>query len=577
MLVPNRNVWEARIQNLDALLTASSNGQTEVYYLATVCQVGIDPPLVSVSPNPEYPICRTIEASGRFGLSFLAHDQGGVVDRLLGFDGSEPDKLALLGLEYDRTEGGTPLFRDCLMALECRVERAWDSGDHRTFIGEAIERRVPEARRGATPRRFGGGRGGRGHWARALACRIGLIDLATAVQHWRRPPQSIEEGTREYIPAESQASAPSSGRFRAGPEIPGVCLVGCGWWGGVHALELKRQGPRIRRYFASRNRERAAEFALRFDGEDHFDGLEAALRDSRVDAVVLALPHHLHAEACISALDAGRHVLVEKPLALTVDEGEAVVRRAEDAGLCLAVAEQYRLSPLVIRARELVQGGRLGRVTLVQAGAVGSYRPPQSWKQAVETMGGGVLLDVGIHYIDVLRFLFGEPERVWAAVPPRADSALEGEDAAVAVLAFVDGPVAQLQLSWSGHRRPGAPNLELIGERGALELCFGRRELILSTPITSGHWSNRVRARLPWRVEQRLSRWLPRAHRRRIRVPGADPIGSGALIEDFRLAIIGRKAPSVPGREGLRDLRVLTAAYESIARGQAVRIEPVQR
>src|SRR5262249_38916984 len=97
------------------------------------------------------------------------------------------------------------------------------------------------------------------------------------------------------IRSQSLAAMPASG-FHVAPEIPGICLVGCGWWGAVHARELKRQGARIRHYFASQNEEHAREFALRYDGQAYFDGLEAALADSSVNAVVIALPHHLHAD-----------------------------------------------------------------------------------------------------------------------------------------------------------------------------------------------------------------------------------------------------------------------------------------
>jgi len=91
-----------------------------------------------------------------------------------------------------------------------------------------------------------------------------LYDLFIRAKHSVRPPAGIDEGTRRHVPSVQ----------------PGVCLVGCGWWGGVHALVLKQQGGRIRRYFTSRTPERARDFARRFDGRV-FDRLEDALADCR--------------------------------------------------------------------------------------------------------------------------------------------------------------------------------------------------------------------------------------------------------------------------------------------------------
>lgn len=352
--------------------------------------------------------------------------------------------------------------------------------------------------------------------------------------------------------------------------IPGICLIGCGWWGGVHALALKAIGPRVCRYFASQNPDHARDFARRFDGTEIPGGMAGALKDARVDAVILALPHHLHAEATLAALRAGKHVLVEKPLALNLEEGEKMVRLAEDSGLCLAVAEEYRLSPLVVRTRDLIRQGRLGRVLFVQANTIGNFRPPQRWKQSRESMGGGVLLDVGIHYIDVLRFWFGEPERVWATSPPQINPEIGGEDSISAVLNFPNGPVANLRITWSGHPPPGMSTFELCAERGSLTFSYQKPWLTHSEPLPPDHWSQRVQGRLPWRIERRLLPFLPKSRLRRLPVEDDDKIGNRALIHDFVQAITCGQAPAVSGMEGLKDLRVVLAAYESLRSGKAV-------
>jgi predicted dehydrogenase len=114
--------------------------------------------------------------------------------------------------------------------------------------------------------------------------------------------------------------------------------------------------------------------------------------------------------------------------------------------------------------------------------------------------------------------------------------------------------------------------LEVIGERGSLSLWFRRPYLLHVSPLPSGHWSRRLKPLLPWRLERRVHGILPQARRARIRVRGSDLIGSRALIEDFVRAITTGAQPAVTGAEGLRDLRVVLAAYESVASGRPVPI-----
>jgi len=581
MLIPNTNIWHSRVQNIDALLTASSHDRNEVYYLATVCQVGIDPLLISISPNPEYPICAAIDSSGYFGVNFLADNQGPLVARCIAMPHTCPDKVAALGLRCECTEHGTPMLLDCIQSLEVRVERAWNCGDHRTYIGSITARKVHEVFRYTRPHRFGGGTSRARELIKRVLCQTRIYDLLMVARGWLRPPVDIREGTQRCLPTLSQRGSahmdpeslpsnavnPDSNRGR---EVPGICLIGCGWWGGVHALALKRQGTRIRRYFASRQMEHARDFARRFDGEAAFEDIESALAEPGVNAVVIALPHHLHAPITELALAARKHVLVEKPMAISVDEGERLVRFAESSSLCLAVAEEYRLSPLVQRAHEIIQQGLLGRINVVQLGSAGTFRPTQSWKNSRGAMGGGVLMDVGVHYIDILRLWFGEPELVWSTRPPQVNDRLEGEDTILATFCFGNGPVANLVVSWSSHRSPEAPNVEIIGELGSLQIRFNQRYLLHSAPLSDGHWAHRLRNSLPWRVLRRVDKLLPKAHRRHIYIDSDDLIGSCALIDDFVQAIAGGKVPCVSGAEGLQDLKIVHAAYQALETGQPV-------
>jgi len=353
---------------------------------------------------------------------------------------------------------------------------------------------------------------------------------------------------------------------------PGICLIGCGWWGAIHALALKRQGRRIRRYYASRTIEDARDFAQRFDGQA-FKTADDALADPAVDAVVIALPHDLQTGMAERALRAGKHVLIEKPIAVDLPSAERVVRAAKESGRCLAVAEEYRLSPLVQAAHTLIRQGVIGKVVWVQVAAAGAHRPLQKWKNQRGSMGGGVLIDVGVHYVDILRFWLGEPELVWATYPPHLNEQFEGEDSVVALLRFEGGVAATIALSWSSHRSRSAPHIEVSGEHGSLELRFDRPFLIHHSPLPSQHWSHRLKRSLPWRVTSRISPLMPREVKHRLRVRNHDLIGSEALIEDFIEAITVGRQPAVSGVEGLEDLRVVLAAYQAAETGTPIALD----
>ena len=349
---------------------------------------------------------------------------------------------------------------------------------------------------------------------------------------------------------------------------PGVCLIGCGSWGAIHALGMQALGGRVRRYYSSRTLAHAAQFAQRFSGDGTFESAQAAIQDANVSAVIIATPHDTHAPLARAALAAGKHVLVEKPFAVTTADAVALVGLAQEHDVCLAVAEEYRLSPLIGAARGVLESGRLGRILFARASAVTRFQPAEAWKRDPVAAGGGVLLDVGIHYVDLLRYLVGEPVNVFAHAPGGADGA---ELTAAAMLSFGSGTVAHLTITWEGRRGPDEPNLELIGEHGGLRVDFRRPRVEEWTALPSSHWSRRLRAALPWRVRERLAgliSGLPQAKTRHHRVPARDLIGSHALVADFVGAFIERRSPAADGRDGARDLAVVRAAYESMRTGR---------
>jgi len=167
---------------------------------------------------------------------------------------------------------------------------------------------------------------------------------------------------------------------------------------------------------ASRGGGTAAKVAAELAIPRAHDSYEALLADPTVDAVYIPLPNHLHHDWAIAAARAGKHVLCEKPLALSAAEAEAMVKAAGEAGVHLMEAFMYRLHPSWLAVRELVAGGRIGRLTTVQSW-FSYYNVDPANIRNIRAAGGGALMDIGCYLINLSRMLFeAEPEHVAAAM-----------------------------------------------------------------------------------------------------------------------------------------------------------------
>jgi predicted dehydrogenase len=175
------------------------------------------------------------------------------------------------------------------------------------------------------------------------------------------------------------------------------------------------------------------------------DSYEALLADAEVDAVYIPLPNHLHLEWTIAAARAGKHVLCEKPLALSSADAERMVAAADDAGVRLMEAFMYRLHPSWIAVRELLAAGRIGKLLTVQSWFSYFNDDPANIRN-IRAAGGGALLDIGCYSVNLSRMLFGaEPERVEGSI--LRDPATDVDVVTSALLVFPGGGTATFTCS----------------------------------------------------------------------------------------------------------------------------------
>lgn len=214
----------------------------------------------------------------------------------------------------------------------------------------------------------------------------------------------------------------------------------------------------------------AAERAQQAGGAKVFASYEDLLAE--VDAVDICLPHHLHADAIIAAAKAGKHILCEKPLCLTLDEASRIADAVAAAGVTLMCAHKELTLPAVTHARGLIDAGALGQVYELRTtdSFFNDVDPAtMGWRARLATSGGGELIDTGYHPTYLLLYLASaRPAAVTAMLSTHRLAFMEGEDSARVLVRFAGGAVGEVVTSWAYEAAPGTEKFSAVGERGSL-------------------------------------------------------------------------------------------------------------
>jgi len=242
-----------------------------------------------------------------------------------------------------------------------------------------------------------------------------------------------------------------------------VAILGAGFMGSAHAANYRALGDRVQvKTVASRTPEKAARVAETVDAEPTTD-LEAAIRDPAVDVVDVCLPTPLHRDAAERAFAAGKHVFLEKPIALTPEDADAIVDAAARSGRLFMVGLVLRFWPEYVELRRRVVAGELGRPL---AASTHRLSPPADWNDWMidPAQSGGVAVDLAIHDFDQLNWLLGEPRRVFARAPRPGHLVASVE---------YDGAEAVVEGSMLMPRSyPFSSNIRVLCERGVAEYAF---------------------------------------------------------------------------------------------------------
>lgn len=297
--------------------------------------------------------------------------------------------------------------------------------------------------------------------------------------------------------------------------------------------------------FLSRDKERASAFANEFGAESVYDNLQDFLRDKRIDIVYIATEVDRHAQLAIASVSAGKHVLVEKPMALNVEQCLSMINSAAKNGVKLSVAYYARFFEKAQVMKKVIEEGRLGKIVRANIRVMDNYNPdpsnPQSWRVGANA-GGNRLADIGSHRLDMLSYFFGRPVKVCGFIDKLVHN-YEAADTETGIIQFENMAHTTILANANVSQSGSSSSIEIYGTQG--------------TFLTD-----------PWSEDP-------------VKVLGSDmePINVSRpknahfpMIDDFANSITECRSPRFSGLDGLWATAVIYGVYESSRTGRLITI-----
>ncbi len=343
----------------------------------------------------------------------------------------------------------------------------------------------------------------------------------------------------------------------------GFGIVGCGMISNFHCRAIADvEGATFIGCCSSR--ESSADRLASEYGGTAFASIEDMLRDPRIDVVNICTPSGAHRDPAVAAARAGKHVMVEKPLEITLEKCDQIIQECRKNGVLLATIFPSRFHQASRAIQQAVEAGKFGRLTLGDA-YVKWYRTQQyydsgNWRGTWALDGGGALMNQAIHSVDLLAWFMGPVETLSAQTATLAHERIEVEDVATVSLRFRSGALGTIVATTAAF--PGMlKRIEISGDRGTAIL---EEEDIK-------FWSFAEMTPADEAIKESL------ASKTKTGGGAADPSAIGhaahaAQIDDFVRAIRTGTAPFVDGAEGRKSVEIILAIYESAKAGMPVRI-----
>lgn len=348
----------------------------------------------------------------------------------------------------------------------------------------------------------------------------------------------------------------------------GFGIIGCGGIAVIHCDAIKEASNAELVAVFDIEAERAKNIGDKY-GVPYYTDEAAFLAHPGLDVVNILLPTGFHAQAGITAAKTGKHVLVEKPIDVTMEAALQLIEACESAGVKLGVISQHRFAPDIAKIKKAIEAGEFGPMVLGEASIkwhrTQEYYDSGAWRGTKALDGGGALMNQSVHYIDLLLWLMGEVESVKAQIATRTHN-IEVEDLGVAVLRFTSGALGSIVGSTAIY--PGLKEkLEIHGrdataliEADELKAFYSRATVQEVGDYGVGKKSEKDNSKDSERAIGQLSAWH-QLH--------------SSQISDFAAAVLENRDPAITGRDALRPLEVILAIYLSAAENREVKLNEV--
>ncbi|MEO7719095.1 MAG: Gfo/Idh/MocA family oxidoreductase [Capsulimonas sp.] len=362
-------------------------------------------------------------------------------------------------------------------------------------------------------------------------------------------------------------------------EVLNFAVIGCGTIGPTHIGALRQIDNVHVHALLDTVEDRAYAMAAQFDIQGVYTKLDDLLGDPMVDVVAICTPSGTHADIAVAALHAGKHVIVEKPMDISLEACDRMIAAADETGKKLTVISQHRFDHATQFLKAALGNGQLGKIVLADAAVkwwrTQEYYDSGNWRGTWAMDGGGTLMNQGVHTVDLLQWLAGDVESVYAHIRTSGHDRIEVEDIAVAALTFTGGAVGTLTATTCAY--PGMPvRIDVIGTEGSATI---EADTLRSMTLKKGdtHLSDAV-ASHALSVAQGGSASV--VHAAAERSTAADPgavwgDAHRAQIEDFLHAVRTDGTPLIDGRAGRKPLEIILAVYESARTGLPVKLGAV--
>ncbi len=306
------------------------------------------------------------------------------------------------------------------------------------------------------------------------------------------------------------------------------------------------------------NMELAEKIRSKYNAERAYDNVDAILADREIDAVYIASPVICHKEQAIKAAKAKKHILIEKPVALTTEQGKEVVEACRKEGVLAAAGFMMRFHAYHQKMKELVDSGKLGKVVSCR-GQLTCWYPemPGNWRQKMNTSGGGALMDMGVHCIDLIQYITGSKAKRIAAFTGTKTFKYEVEDSASLIFETEDGALCYIDANFNIPDVAARGRLEIYGTRGSIlaegtigQVEGGKVEAVLSDD-SLGYDAQQDRVDVvPVEIEVEFGNMYTKE------------------IESFSRTIVEGGDIEVPVEDALQVQKIVESAYESSAKGR---------